>query len=106
MESSAAAVALRVNVSERLIQPERTSSPMRTVIGTGSPLTADVSILDSPSSTTPSAAILSPGFMRRISPTSISSEGIRLNSPSISTSASSTLSPATSVIAFRLRATA
>ena len=89
-----------------LIQPENIRSPSFTVTGTGSPFTADVSILELPDATTPSTAIRSPTFILRMSPTSISSASILTNSPSRSTSASSTRSSATSVIALRLFATA
>ena len=106
MESSAVAVARRVKVSEMLMQPDIMLSPARTVIGMGSPFTADVSIRDSPDSTTPSTAIRSPTFILTMSPTSISSASTRTYSPPRSTSASSTRSSVTSVIALRLRETA
>ena len=58
------------------MQPEITSVPAAALTGTGSPVTGEVSILLSPSTTIPSRGILSPGRTRRISPGFASAAGI------------------------------
>ena len=61
--------------------PEVTSVPSKPDIGTGSPVTGDVSIIVSPSVITPSKGIRSPGRTNRISPISASSASITETSP-------------------------
>ena len=46
-----------------------TSSPGPTSTGTGSPVTIDASMLESPATTTPSVAIFSPGRTTNLVPT-------------------------------------
>ena len=69
----------------RLTQPESISSPLFTLRGTLSPVSATVSRLDVPSITTPSMGTFSPGRITIISPT-LTISGATLNiSPSRST---------------------
>ena len=51
-----------------LMVPANTLSPLDLRLGTGSPVSIDSSTYDSPSSTTPSAGILSPGLTVNMSP--------------------------------------
>ena len=65
-----------------------TSAPGPTSTGTDSPVSIDWSMADSPSSTTPSVAIFSPGRTTKTSPTCSSSIGTSTSSPSRRTRAS------------------
>ena len=65
-----------------------TSSPARTSTGTGSPVSIERSTADSPSSTTPSVAIFSPGRTTKRSPTASASTLTTTSWPSRSTRAS------------------
>ena len=87
-------------------QPETTSLPSFTPTGTGSPVTAEVSIRLSPLTTTPSSGILSPGRTSIMSPISISSGSSSITlSPSIYLTTSGRISTA-SIICLRLFPTA
>ena len=59
-----------------------TSSPGPTSTGTGSPVTIDASMLESPETTTPSVAIFSPGRTTNLVPTANSSSGTSVPSSS------------------------
>ena len=59
-----------------MIQPDNTSSLILAVLSSDSPVKADVSNEVLPRVTTPSTGILSPFFMTKISPTSMSSTSI------------------------------
>ena len=65
-----------------LIQPLITSSSAEMVRGTDSPVRADVSTLEFPSSIIPSIGILSPGFTMIVVPISTSSGSTETISPS------------------------
>ncbi len=62
------------------MNPDSTPDPGSTSLGTASPVSAEVSTADIPSSTTPSRGIRSPGFTSIISPT-LTSAGETLLSP-------------------------
>ena len=64
------------NKPSPLMQPEITSSPTLTVLGTDSPVKAAVFTKLSPLFTIPSTGIFSPGLMTRILPISTSSGSI------------------------------
>ena len=51
-----------------LINPDRSSTPSSALLGTDSPVSAEVSISEMPSMTVPSSGILSPGLIMMISP--------------------------------------
>ena len=76
VESSNAFVASIFNKPSPLMQPEITSSPILTVLGTDSPVKAAVFTKLSPLFTIPSTGIFSPGLMTRILPISTSSGSI------------------------------
>ena len=67
---------------EVLTQPERTSLPGATATGTGSPVTAEVSIRLSPRNTVPSNGMRSPGRISIQSPTFTSSGSTSITFPS------------------------
>ena len=62
-----------------------TLSPMPLLTGIDSPVSMDSSMLDRPSSTSPSTGTFSPGRTRRRSPTCTSSNGTSASLPSAST---------------------
>ena len=68
--------------------PPVTASPEPTSAGTGSPVSIEVSTAELPETTTPSAAIFSPGRTTNCSPTASWSTGTRTSAPSRSTAAS------------------
>ena len=94
------------NSPEILTHPETASEPSLTATGTGSPVTAEVSIRLSPSMTTPSNGIRSPGRTCTISPAFASSAGISVIWPSFSKRTTSGLKSTTSMIWLRLFSTA
>ena len=71
-----------------LIVAPATLAPAATSTGTGSPVSSDWSTADSPSTTTPSVAIFSPGWTTKTSPTRSSATGMSTSSPSRRTRAS------------------
>ena len=73
VESSNSLVVRTFRVPLPLTQPLMISSPTTAFLGTDSPVRAAVSMRDSPSTTTPSRGILSPGFTTMMVPTSTSS---------------------------------
>ena len=85
VESSNSFVVRIFSVPLPLTQPLIISSPSDALLGTDSPVSAAVSINDSPSIATPSRGILSPGFTTIIVPTSTSSGSTVTNFPSSST---------------------
>ena len=68
--------------------PPVTASPGPTSAGTGSPVSIEVSTAELPETTTPSAAIFSPGRTVNCSPTASCLTGIRTSAPSRSTATS------------------
>ena len=68
-----------------LVVPPSTRSPTVTSIGAGSPVIADVSIADVPTSTWPSVAIRSPGRTTNRSPTLSEPIGTSCSTPSLTT---------------------
>ena len=84
VESSNSFVVLTRRIPFPLIQPLITSAPTPTLLGTDSPVKAEVSRKDSPSTTIPSSGIFSPGFMTIILSTSTSSGSTSSISPSTS----------------------
>jgi len=68
--------------------PPATPSPGPTSAGTGSPVSIEVSTAELPETTTPSAAIFSPGRTTNDSPADSSSTGTRASVPSRSTATS------------------
>src|SRR4028118_309236 len=73
VESPARFDALTMRPPEPLTAPEYTSAPGPFSTGPPSPVTGDSSIVEAPSTTTPSTASRSPGLMTTISPTATSS---------------------------------
>ena len=71
------------------MQPLITPSPAATSLGIDSPVRAEVSILEFPSSTIPSRGIRSPGFITVMLPISTSSGAVEIICPFISTFAKS-----------------
>ena len=84
VESSNSFVVLTFNVLLPFTQPLIISSPADAFLGTDSPVSAAVSIRDSPSATTPSRGILSPGLITIMLPISTSSGSTCSNFPSTS----------------------
>ena len=82
----------------RLTHPERILSPTPIPLGTLSPVSATVSRLEAPSSTTPSRGTFSPGLITMVSPTAISAGLTTTIPPSLSTEAVSGLMSMSSVM--------
>ena len=84
VESSNSFVVFTFNVPLPFTQPLMISSPAFALLGTDSPVSAAVSIRDSPSTTIPSKGIRSPGFTTIMLPTSTSSGSTCFKTPSSS----------------------
>ena len=89
VESSYSLVTLTLSIPSPFTHPDMISSPSETLLGTDSPVRADVSIKDSPSITTPSSGTLSPGLTTTILPISTSSGSTSSVSSPLSTKADS-----------------
>ena len=106
MDSSNGFSTLIFSKPEVFTQPESTSVPTSTFIGTGSPVTAEVSKRLSPSTTMPSNGILSPALTSSTSPGFASFAGITLTSSPVTKFTTSGLRSMASIIWLRLRSTA
>ena len=92
-------VARNLNAPDVLIVAPMTASPVVLSTGSDSPVTIDSSMLDSPSTITPSTGTFSPGRTRRMSLTMTSSTGISRSTPSRMTRAVLACSPTSFLIA-------
>ena len=81
-------VARTIRRPPALMVAPMTRSPGPTSIGTGSPVSSELSTADSPSTTTPSVAIFSPGRTMKLSSTASSVTRIRVSVPLRSTATS------------------
>ena len=104
--SDAVAVVRIVSEPNALSVPAKTASPTALSTGTDSPVSADSSRLDAPSTMTPSSAIRSPGRTRSAVPGAIVATATVRSTPSTSTCASSGASSLSASTDRRVRSSA